>query len=133
MTSHTSDGFPPQKSLNLTRAACAAAGSAALLSLLAMTSGCVVTARPAPVGVVYTSEPGEVAVDVAPPAPIVEVVGVAPGPGYFWIGGYYHWYGNRWGWVRGHYEVPPRRGAVWIGPRYEVRGGRRVYVRGFWR
>jgi hypothetical protein len=111
---------------------CAAAGAAALLSVLAVTAGCVVAVRPAPVGVAY-AEPGEVYVDAEPPAPIVETVGIAPGPAYFWIGGYYHWYGNRWGWVRGHYELPPRHGAVWVGPRYDVRGGRRVYVRGFWR
>ena len=114
------------------RAAIAAAGAAALLSALAITAGCVVAVRPAPVGVVYT-EPGEVVVADDPPAPIVEAVGIAPGPGYIWIGGYYHWYGNRWGWVRGHFELPPRRGAVWIGPRYDFRGGRRVYVRGYWR
>src|SRR5271157_1756925 len=89
----------PQKRLALPRAALAAAGAAALLSALAITAGCVVAVRPAPVGVVYT-EPGEVVVADAPPAPIVEAVRIAPGPGYFWIGGYYHWYGNRWGWVR---------------------------------
>jgi hypothetical protein len=132
MKPHTSHRSHSRGRLLLPRAAAAAAGSAALLALLAATSGCVVAVRPAPVGVAYVAEPGEVVVDAAPPEPIVEVVGVAPGPGYFWVGGYYHWYGNRWGWVRGHYELPPRHGAVWIGPRYEVRGGRRVYVRGYW-
>jgi hypothetical protein len=110
----------------------AVAGTAALLSLLAMTAGCVVAVRPAPVGVVY-SEPAEVVVDTEPPPPLVETVGIAPGPGFFWIGGYYHWYGNRWGWVAGHYERPPHRGAVWVGPRYAARGGHRIYVRGYWR
>ena len=115
------------------RALGAAAAAAALLSALAFTAGCVVAVRPAPVGVIYTSPPGEVVVTEAPPAPLVEVVGVAPGPGYFWIGGYYHWYGSRWGWVAGHYALPPRHGAVWVGPRYDYRGGRRVYIRGYWR
>jgi hypothetical protein len=133
MKTDTQEGFRSQTRLPLARAACAAAGAAALLSILAVTAGCVVAVRPAPVGVVYTSEPGEVVVDAAPPAPIFETVGIAPGPGYFWIGGYYHWYGSRWGWVRGHYELPPRHGAVWVGPRYDYRGGRRVYIRGFWR
>ena len=127
------EGIRPQSRPRLPRAACAAAGAAALLSLLAVTAGCVVAVRPAPAGAVYAAEPGEVYVDAAPPAPIFETVGIAPGPGYFWIGGYYHWYGNRWGWVRGHYERPPRRGAIWVGPRYEFRGGRRVYIRGYWR
>jgi len=133
MNPNTLEGIPPRTPFHLPRAACAAVGAAALISVLAVTAGCVVAVRPAPAGVVYAPEPGEVVVDVAPPAPIFETVAIAPGPGYFWIGGYYHLYGNRWGWVRGHYELPPRRGAVWVAPRYDFRGGRRVYVRGFWR
>jgi len=129
MKTYTSEGSPAYKRLPLLRAA---AGGALLASLLALTSGCVVAVRPAPVATVY-AEPGEVVVNSEPPAPIVETVGVAPGPGFFWIGGYYHWYGNRWGWVGGHYERPPHPGARWIGPRYAYRGGARVYVRGYWR
>jgi|CZKI01.1.fsa_nt_gi hypothetical protein len=132
MKTTNAETTPLHKHLPLTRAACAAAGAAALLCLLALSAGCVVAVRPAPIGVTY-ADLGEVVVAEAPPAAIVEAVGVLPGPGYFWIGGYYHWYGNRWGWVRGHYELPPRRGAVWIGPRYESRAGHRVYIRGFWR
>jgi hypothetical protein len=115
----------------LRRALLAALGLAAAVPLLGLTSGCIVTARPAPVA--YAEPAGEVYVDAAPPAPIVESVGVVPGPGFVWIGGYFHWYGNRWGWVAGHYARPPRRGASWVGPRYELRGGRRVYIRGYWR
>jgi len=132
MNTSNPPGLPSPVSHSLARAACAAASAAVLASVLCLTSGCVVAVRPAPVGVVY-GEPGEVVVGEAPPAPFVEAVGIAPGPGYIWIGGYYHWYGNRWGWVRGHYELPPRRGAVWVAPRYEWRGGHRVYIRGFWR
>jgi|ERR1035438_5851034 hypothetical protein len=133
MKLHSPENPASQERLRLPRAAVAAVGSAALLALLGATAGCVVAVRPAPVGVVYSAEPGEVVVDAAPPAPIYETIGVVPGPGYLWIGGYYHWNGGGWGWIRGHYEVPPRRGAVWVGPRYEARGGRRVYIRGFWR
>jgi len=133
MKSHTFESLAPQSRHPSPRTARAAAGAAALLSLLAVTAGCVVAVRPAPVGVVYTSGPGEVVVTEDPPAPVYETVGIAPGPGFFWIGGYYHWYGNRWGWVAGHYERPPHPGAVWVGSRFEVRAGRRVYVRGFWR
>jgi len=112
-------------------------GATALLSVLALSSGCVVAVRPAPVatvystGPVYPDAPQEVVVDTAPP--LYEYVGVAPGPGFLWIGGYYHWSGARWVWYRGHYEHPPHPGARWYGPRYEVRGGARVYVRGYWR
>src|SRR5271163_2924184 len=81
-----------------------AAGAAALLSVLALSSGCVVAVRPAPV--VYeqpVGAPGEVVVSEDPPAPVYETVGIAPGPGYLWIGGYYHWSGAGWVWYRGHY------------------------------
>jgi hypothetical protein len=111
-----------------------AAAAGVLASVIAIGSGCVVAVRPAPYayGPVY-AEPGEVVVDRDPPAPIVEVQGEAPGPGFIWVGGYYHWYGGRWAWYRGHYAHPPHSGAVWVGPRYGVRGGARIYVHGYWR
>jgi len=107
-----------------------ACGASALFCVLALTNGCVVAVRPAPLAVY--AEPQEVVVTEAPPAPIVEYVGVAPGPGFFWIGGYYHWNGGRWAWRAGHYERPPHPGARWVAARYEVRGGRRVYIAGHW-
>jgi hypothetical protein len=111
--------------------------ASAVASLLVLTSGCVVAVRPAPAPVVYeqtvpAGAPGEVVVTEEPPAPIYETVGIAPGPGYLWIGGYYHWNG-RWVWYRGHYARPPHPGAAWIRARYEFRGGRRVYIAGYWR
>jgi hypothetical protein len=123
------------KRLSLLRAG---AGAAFVASALALTSGCVVAVRPVPAPVVYEqpvgyAQPGEVIVDQDPPAPVYETVGIAPGPGFFWIGGYYHWSGARWVWYRGHYERPPHPGAAWIRARYEFRGGRRVYIRGYWR
>ena len=74
----------------------------------------------------------EVAVDEAPPAPVVEEIGMAPAPGFIWIGGYWGWNG-RWMWQSGHWGRPPHRGALWIGPRYAIRGGRHVFIRGYWR
>lgn len=106
--------------------------AAAILSALALTSGCVVAVRPPPPAAVVYGEPQEVVVTDLPPAPVAEYVGVAPGPGFVWIGGYYHWAGGRWVWYRGHYERPPRPGARWVAPRYVIRGGTRVYVRGYW-
>jgi cell wall-associated NlpC family hydrolase len=111
----------------------AAAGAAALASVLILASGCVVAVRPAPVVYEQPVAPGEVVVTEDPPAPIYETVGVAPGPGYLWIGGYYHWSGGGWVWYRGHYARPPHPGAAWVRARYEVRGGRRVYIAGYWR
>ena len=113
----------------------AALGSAALASLIALTPGCVVAVRPPPppppppVAEVYTS-PSEIIVNQEPPPSYTEVVGVAPAPGFVWVGGYWHWYGSRWVWYRGHYARPPHGGAIWVGPRYVNRGGTRVYIRG---
>lgn len=49
---------------------------------------------------------------VAPPAPPPEVIGVAPGPGFIWIGGFWNWVGNRHVWIGGHWESN-RPGYVW--------------------
>lgn len=88
-------------------------------------------ATPPPPGVV--EQPGqEIVVTEAPPAAIVEVQTVAPGPGYLWIPGAWVWHG-RWVWEGGRWGHRPRPGAVWVGPHYAYRGGVHVYVRGGWR
>ena len=58
---------------------------------------------------------------VAPPAPREEVIGIAPAPGYVWLGGYWGWVGNRHEWVPGHWSAP-RPGYVWV-PHQWVREG----------
>jgi hypothetical protein len=110
--------------------------AAGVASILAGTSGCVVAVRPAPAPVVYeqpVAAPGEVVVTSDPPAPIYEAVGIAPGPGFLWVGGYYHWNGGGWVWRGGRWARPPHPGAAWVRARYEWRGGRRVYIGGYWR
>ena len=72
--------------------------AAGLLSC-ALLAGCIVApAEPDP----YTGA----VVAVAPPPPQVEVIGVAPAPGYFWIGGYWGWAAGRHEWIPGHWEAP---------------------------
>ena len=92
------------------------------VGVLALT-GCVV----APVGA-YHGQPygygyGE-AVGVAPPPIQGEVIGVAPFPGYLWIGGYWGWSGGRHVWNRGRWSSP-REGHRWEAHRWERadRGG----------
>ncbi len=63
-------------------------------------------------GVVMTAPPGEIA----------ETVPVAPGPGYFWIGGYWNWVGARHVWVGGHWQAY-RPGYGWVPHRW-YRDGR---------
>jgi WXXGXW repeat (2 copies) len=73
-------------------------------------------------------------VGYGPPPPVAYgLVGVAPGPGFVWINGYYNWAGGRYAWVPGRWVRPPHPGAVWHAPewRHEGRGWR--YHEGRWR
>jgi hypothetical protein len=74
----------------------------AALTLSAALSGCVVT--PVGYGVVGVAPP---------PVPYEAVVGVAPGPGFFWMGGGYAWVGGRYAWQAGHWEAR-RTGQRWV-------------------
>jgi hypothetical protein len=68
---------------------------------------------------------------VAPPAPRVEVIGVAPTPGYVWLGGYWNWVGDRHEWVPGHW-VAGRPGHHWVAHQW-VRQGDGWHMRpGHW-
>lgn len=89
-----------------------------------LATGCYVEAR-APGGEVY--------VDSAPPALLVETVPPMQGDGFIWIGGNWFWEGGRWQWHGGHWDRPPYAGAHFVANHYERRGGRHVYVRGGWR
>jgi hypothetical protein len=95
---------------------------AALVALA--TTTCVVSARP-PRGAVY--------VRVAPPAPLVEVEGVAPGPEFVWIRGYHRWEGERYVWVPGRWERRPRAGAVWVHGEWRHHRNGWYWVEGHWR
>ena len=87
---------------------------ATLAALTALSlSACVVV----PAGRRYEAD----VVVMAPPAPQVEVIGVAPGPGWFWIGGYWNWVGGRHVWTGGRWEAQ-RPGYGWAPHRW-VREG----------
>jgi hypothetical protein len=102
---------------------CYKTGLAAALILAAAMTGCVVAPD-------QRHDPGGV-VMVAPPAPRVEVIGVAPNPGYVWIGGYWNWVGDRHEWVGGHWEAP-RPGHHWVAHEW-VRQGDGWHLRpGHW-
>ena len=71
-----------------------------------------------------------IAVGTPPPPPpaayVAGPVGVAPGPGYVWVDGYWNWVGGRWVWVPGAWVLPPHGHRVWVAPAIEFRwhGGR---------
>ncbi|MBI3680756.1 MAG: YXWGXW repeat-containing protein [Acidobacteria bacterium] len=70
----------------------------------------------------------------APPRPVaVGVVGVAPGPGYAWVDGYYDWRGARYVWMPGAWVKPPRPHAVWTPGYWRPHGHSHVWVAGHWR
>jgi hypothetical protein len=69
--------------------------------------------------------------DLAPPAPYVEVVPVAPYVGAIWLGGYWGWNAGRHVWIGGHW-VRPRAGYYWSPYRWVPYGGRWHLHRGGW-
>jgi hypothetical protein len=92
--------------------------SLAAALLTAALSACVVAPAPG-----YYS--GEVLYTAPPPAQYEAVVGVAPAPGYLWIGGGWFWEGGRYAWHPGYWAAP-RQGYHWV-PRTWV------HVNGGWR
>jgi hypothetical protein len=116
---------------------------ASISALLAMAGfgivGCTVY-TPAPQSdVVVVSHPpppppdgGVVVASDSPPPDQVEVVGVAPWPDGYWIGGHYIWGAGGWYWSRGYWGHRPY-GGVWARGYYR-RGPRGVvWVGGHWR
>ncbi|HWH85007.1 MAG TPA: hypothetical protein VNU71_22510 [Burkholderiaceae bacterium] len=65
----------------------------------------------------------EAVVDIAPPAPYVEVVPAIPFAGAVWIGGYWGWAGGRHQWHPGRWERP-RPGYSWRAHSWVNQGGR---------
>ncbi|HYM12680.1 MAG TPA: hypothetical protein VEU62_18220 [Bryobacterales bacterium] len=68
-----------------------------------------------------------------PPAPRVEVYGVAPGPGFVWVQGFWNWGGGGYAWVPGYWARPPHRHARWAPGYWQRRHGGYYYHRGYWR
>lgn len=75
----------------------------------------------------------QIVVRIGPPPPRpVEVVPVAPGPGYAWHPGYHRWDGHGYVWVPGRYEHPPYERAHWVEGHWDRRGGGYVWREGHW-
>jgi WXXGXW repeat (2 copies) len=80
--------------------------------------------------------PAPIVVVGTPPSPRQEVIGVAPGPDFFWISGRWNWDGGRWVWLSGHYERHPHyhSGGGYEQGHWERReGGNSVWIEGRWR
>jgi hypothetical protein len=77
---------------------------------------------------------GYTGIDVGfgPPEARAEVSIESPGPGYYWVPGYYDWQDGNYIWVAGSWQRPEHDGDVWVAPRYERNGSRYRYYRGHW-
>ena len=84
-------------------------------------------------GAVSPAVAGTIIVTQAPPALQEEVVLARPSPAHVWIPGYWSWRNNRYEWMAGHWEIPPRTDAVWAAPRYErLSDGSYRFYEGSW-
>jgi hypothetical protein len=77
-------------------------------------------------GAIPLASMAAVYVDIAPPAPRVEVVPAAR-PGYVWAPGHYEWRRGEYRWVSGHY-IREVRGKYYHPAHWVERDGRWVYV-----
>lgn len=75
----------------------------------------------------------QVLTNMAPPAPIVENQPAAPGPNHTWVGGYWSWNGNQYGWTAGHWEPTPAAAQGWEAPQWEHEGQGYRFRPGRWR
>jgi hypothetical protein len=99
----------------------ASAKTAIAGALLALAlAGCVV----APAG-----PGGEVVAYSTPPPVHYEAIGVAPTPGYFWVGGNWFWERGAYNWHPGYWQAP-RPGYYWaphtwhhVGNEYHMQPG----------
>lgn len=70
-------------------------------------------------------------VQVAPPAPRVEVI-PSPRRGHVWAAGHWEWKKNKHQWVKGTW-IRERRGYIYNQPAWTERDGRWQMERGNWR
>jgi hypothetical protein len=74
-------------------------------------------------------------VDAPPPPPQSEVViGVAPGPDYSWVGGYWDGSPGHYVWVKGRWDHAPHGHGTWAAPHWDKdSSGHYHQTKGEWR
>jgi hypothetical protein len=63
-----------------------------------------------------------------PPARVVRVQPLSPGPEWVWVQGYWYPAGNHYRWHDGYWTRPPYPSAVWVAPHHD---GERFF-NGYW-
>lgn len=62
-----------------------------------------------------------------------ETAQARPTSEHVWVPGYWTWRNNRYEWMAGHWEIPPRTGSVWVAPRWErLSDGSYRFYEGYW-
>ena len=81
-----------------------------------------------------TAQAQEIRIQVAPPAPRVEVIGRAPSLNHVWVHGYWNWDpgARKHVWVAGRFEAPRTAGHIWYPARWVNENGYHVFVAGHW-
>lgn len=77
--------------------------------------------------------PGRMYVVRRPPPVRVERIGVAPGHGYVWIGGFWRWNRPNYVWISGRWMVPPAGYSIWVPGRWHRNRHGWYWVEGRWR
>lgn len=107
------------------------AGGLALISLAALS---IPSASASPILADLSINIG---VEGPPPPPRQEVIiGVAPGPDFVWVGGFWDGSPGHYAWVGGHWDRPPHghEHGVWMAPHWDRdHDGHYHQVRGEWR
>lgn len=66
------------------------------------------------------------------PAASQEIIEERPSAQHIWIAGHWRWQDNRYAWITGRWELPPRENTAWIEPRWERRNSGFVLAGGYW-
>jgi len=68
-----------------------------------------------------------------PPPPAYGPMGMAPGPDFVWMEGYWNLNGSRWAWAPGRWARPPRPHSHWQPGRWERHNNGWRFHQGRWR
>src|ERR1700730_14496783 len=84
------------------------------------------------VGTPAISHATSIFVSIGPPVAPVYVRPLLPGPGYYWVEGYWAWGDDGYYWVPGYWTLPPYAGAIWQPGIWGYGGGGWGWTAGFW-
>jgi hypothetical protein len=82
---------------------------------------------------VFNAAAADIVVRIAPPRMVIQKRDHRPGRGYVWVRGYHNYDGQRYAWVPGRWEQPPRPRAHWVAHRWVHQRGGWVLMEGHWR